>query len=211
MSRRWATRVRRCDLVCHSILSSTEPFLELISRLRTTHLPYTKDESKLLAYTRCRKFRKFVPFQSILVGEKGFDVAKSEVHTKCLSFPEERSFIITDCIWSMGEGNVFTGVCHCVHPGCTPLDAPLPQWMLPQMHALDVPTMDAPLLDVPPMDAPLLDAPSSVDAWPSSGSIPSRQKTDGQQAVGTHCTRIHTYFKKVNLRGGEFTESLRKI
>ena len=96
----------------------------------------------------------------------------------------------------MGEDNVFTGVCQSVHsgrrvhpPGCpppsTPLDeAPSSGCAPPPVNAPPPPKSSG--CTLPPVDAP----PPSMDAPP-----PPRQKTDYQQAVGTHPTGMHTYFK----------------
>ena len=65
----------------------------------------------------------------------------------------------------------------CAHLGC-----------IPQMHPLDAPPPWMHPLDAPPapVDAPLLDAPPT-SVWTST--YPRRQ---GEQAVGTHSTGMHT-------------------
>ena len=43
---------------------------------------------------------------------------------------------------------------------------------------------------------PLLDAPTPVDAPPTLDAAPLLQKTDSQQAVGTHPSGMHTCFSE---------------
>ena len=78
--------------------------------------------------------------------------------------------IFTDRIRSMGEGNVFTGVCHSVHKwggGC--------------------------ILDAPPSRG--CNPPSLVCTLEWMHPLPWL-KIDGQQAVGTHPTAMHTCFTR---------------
>ena len=160
----------------------------------------------------------------------------------------EYLLIVTDRIWSVGEGNVFIGVCHsvdrgrvhrgsdasprctppiqvdapplqwmqptgCTFPDSSPLDAPLLQWMhcpLQWMHCPHPPpSLDAPPppVDTPPCLHPLLWIHPlqwmyclSSRCTTSSGCTTlqwmhpfARRQTDGQRAVGTHPTGMHTY------------------
>ena len=84
---------------------------------------------------------------------------------------------ITDRIWSMGESNLFTGVCHSVHPGtpssgCTP-SSPVDALPPPVDESLSSPVDASPPLQLMWMH-PL----------PSSGCIPlAMRQTVNRQPV----------------------------
>ena len=97
---------------------------------------------------------------------------------------------INDCIWSMWEGNVFTGVCYSVHGE----DA---SWMHPPPPPSDTTHRGCtPSLDARPSGCNPLQwmhpPPRSSGCKPPPPPPSPRQKTDGQQAVGTHPTGMYT-------------------
>ena len=110
----------------------------------------------------------------------------------------QENHIITAHKRSLGQGNVFTPVCHSVHrgrgsaqpPGCRPL---YPWMQTPSHLESDAPRMQTPLpLDANPLPPGIRCPPDADPPWMQTSQY-------SQQAGSTHPTGVHTCSQEISI------------